>query len=135
MPTIVTPTEPTSLSRVDLLALVAVLQRQMAELIASHEALRAEVDEFKRAGKRQAAPGPKSTREPAPKRPGQKPSSGTFRSREAPLPAAITALPVDVQVTLDECPACGGLLVEERVDFADGPVRPSLPCLQVTGLP
>jgi hypothetical protein len=37
--------------------------------------------------------------------------------REAPPPEATTALPVDVQVTLEACPACGGSLKEERVDF------------------
>jgi transposase len=53
----------------------------------------------------------------APKPPGRKPGSGTFRYREIPPPETITA-PVDVRVFLDACPVCGGPLVEERVDFA-----------------
>jgi transposase len=99
------------LSREELLAMVAELQRQIA-------ALRAEIDELKRGGKRQAAPFSKGSRVAEPKRPGRKPGAGTFRYREAPLPEAITDRPVDVQVSLDACPACGGPLAEERVDFA-----------------
>jgi cell division protein FtsB len=45
-----------ALSRDDLLDLVAELQRQVAELTASHEALRTEIERLKRNGKRQAAP-------------------------------------------------------------------------------
>jgi len=134
------PPEPlASLSREELLALVAelqrqnaALQRQVAELTANNEALRAELEQLKRGGKRQAAPFSKGTREPAPKRPGRKPSSGTFRSREAPPPEAITELPVDVKVTLDACPACGGPLEEERVDFAYRTELPQRPRPQVT---
>jgi transposase len=98
------------LSREELLALVAELQRQVA-------ALRAEIDQLKRGGKRQARPFSKGTREPAPKRPGRKRGPGTVRYREAPPPEAITEPPVDVQVALAACPACGGPLEEERVDF------------------
>jgi transposase len=100
-----------TLSREALLALVVELQRQIA-------ALRAEIDELKRGGKRQAAPCSTGSRVAEPKRPGRKPGAGTFRYREAPLPEAITERPVDVQVSLDACPACGGPLAEERVDCA-----------------
>src|SRR5262249_10765108 len=113
------------LSREELLAVVGELQRQMialqrqvAELATSKKALRAEIGELKRSGKRQATPFSKGTREPEPKRPGRKPGSGTFRYREAPPPEAITEPPVDVKVPRDTCPACGGGLVEARVDFA-----------------
>jgi cell division protein FtsB len=51
-----------TLSREDLLALVAELQRQIAALTASNEALRAQIDQLKRGGKRQAAPFSKGTR-------------------------------------------------------------------------
>jgi cell division protein FtsB len=51
-----------ALRRADLLALVAELQHQIAELRASHTALRAEIDQLKRGGKRQAAPFSKGTR-------------------------------------------------------------------------
>jgi transposase len=114
-----------TLSREELLALVAELQRQSA-------ALRAEIDELKRGGTRQAAPFSKDSRVAEPKRPGRKPGSGTFRYREAPLPEAITARPVDVHVSLDACPACGGPLAEERVDFAYRTELPERPEPQVT---
>jgi transposase len=60
------------LSREDLLALVVELQRPIA-------ALRAEIDQLTRGGKRQAAPFSKGTRAAEPKSPGRKPGSGTFR--------------------------------------------------------
>jgi hypothetical protein len=47
-------------------------------LRASHEALRAEIDQLKRGGKRQAAPFSTGTRTTAPKSPGRKPGTGTF---------------------------------------------------------
>jgi hypothetical protein len=105
------PKDLASLRREDLLALVAERQHQIAEL-------RAEIEQRKRGGKRQAAPCSKGTRVADPKPPGRKPGAGPFRSREAPPPEAITEPPVDVRVTLDACPACGGPLAEERVDVA-----------------
>jgi transposase len=113
------------LSREELLALVAELQRPIA-------ALRAEIDQLKRAGKRQAAPFSQGTRVAEPKPPGRKPGSGTFRYREAPPPEAITEPPVEVKVTLDACPACGGPLAEERVDLAYQTELPPRPRPQVT---
>jgi transposase len=121
-----------AVSREDLLALVAELQRQIAALRASHEALRAEIDQLKRGGKRQAAPFSKDTWATAPKSPGRKPGAGTFCSRKAPPPAAVTEPPVDVKVIRDSCPACGGPLAEERVDFAYRTERPERPRPQVT---
>lgn len=61
------------LSPEELLALVTELQRQIGELRASNEALRAEIDQLKRGGKRQAAPFSKGTRVAEPKPPGRKP--------------------------------------------------------------
>ena len=107
----IAPKDLPALSREALLALVVELQRQIIEL-------RTEIDQLKRGGKRQAAPFSKGPRVAEPKPPGRKPGAGPFRYREAPPPAAITALPVDVKVTLEACPACGGPLEEERVDFA-----------------
>jgi transposase len=119
------PKDLPALSREELLALVVELQRQITEL-------RAEIDQLKRGGKRQAAPFSKGTRVAEPKPPGRKPGSGTFRYREAPPPEAITEPPVDVRVTLDACPACGGPLEEERVDFAYRTEIPARPRPQVT---
>jgi len=127
-----TPEHLPTLSREELVALVAELQRQIAELTASNEALRAEIDQLKRGGKRQASPFSKGTRVAEPKPPGRKPDSGTFRSREAPPPEATTAPPVDVKVTLAACPACGGPLAEERLDVASQTEIPERPRPQVT---
>lgn len=101
MPPRIEPKDLPVLSREELLALVVDLQRQIAEL-------RTEIDQLKRGGKRQAAPFSKGTRVAEPKPPGCKPGAGPFRYREAPPPEAITALPVDLKVTLEACPVCGG---------------------------
>src|SRR5262245_55159286 len=126
------PTDLPALHREDLLALVVELQRQIAALTATNEALRAELDQLMRSGKRQAAPFSKGTRAAEPTPPGRQPGSGTFRYREAPPPEALTERPVDVQVSRVACPACGGDLVEERVDCAYRTERPELPRPHVT---
>jgi transposase len=107
-----------SLSREELLALVLQLQRKLTELEASVQGLRAEVDRLNRKNKGQAAPFSKGTRIRQPKRPGRKPGQGTFSLRQTPRPEEITESPVDVPVTLECCPRCGGKLAEQRVDFA-----------------
>jgi hypothetical protein len=94
--------------------------------------LRAEIDQRTRGGKRQAAPFSTGTREPEPKRPGRKPSAGSFRSRDAAPPEAITRPLVDVKVIVDACPTCGGPLAEEHGDFAEVTERPERPRPQVT---
>jgi transposase len=114
----IAPERLASISHEDLLALMAELQRQVTELTASNEALRAELEQLRSGGKRQAAPFSKGTRVADPKSPGRKPGVGTFRCRAVPPPEAITEPPVDVKVILDACPGCGGPLEEERVDFA-----------------
>jgi transposase len=126
------PKDLPMLSHEELLALVTELQRQIAELRASNEALRAEIDQLKRGGQRPAAPFSKGTRVAEPKPPGRKPGTGTFRSREAPPPGTITQPPVDVLVMREACPACGGLLEEARVDFAYRTELAARPHPQVT---
>ena len=121
-----------SLSRDALVALIAVLQRQVAELSAANDALRADIARLTRDGKRQAAPFSKGSRVSQPKRPGRKPGSGIFHYREAPLAEQITEPPVDVPVLLSACPACGGPLAEERVDCAYTTDIPDTPRPHVT---
>jgi transposase len=122
-----------SLSREELLALVLQLQRQLTELEANVQDLRAQVDRLTRESKRQAAPFSKGTRIRQPKRPGRKPGQGTFSFRQTPRPEEITDPPVDVPVTLDSCPSCGGkLLREQRGDFAYVTELPPLPRPRVT---
>jgi transposase len=127
-----TPDRLESVDREALLTLVAELRQQVAELTASTAALRAEIEQLKRGGKRQAAPFSKGTRVAEPKPSGRKPGSGTFRYRAAPPPEAITEPSVDVKVTLDACPTCGGPLLEERVDLASITELPAIPRPQVT---
>jgi transposase len=120
------------LSREDLLVLVAELQRQIAALTATNEALRAEIDQLKRGGKRQAAPFSKGTHATDPKPPGRKPGAGTFCYRAAPPPEAITEPPVDVPVMGDACPTCGGPLEETHIDLAYTTELPERPRPTVT---
>src|ERR687892_123676 len=127
------PTEELeSLSREELLALVLQLQRKLIELEASVQNLRGEVDRLTREKKRQATPFSKGTRSKQPKCPGRKPGEGTFSFRQAPRPEDIPAPPVDVPVTLESCPRCGGKLREQRVDFAYVTELPPLPHPRVT---
>ena len=105
-----------SLSREDLVGLVAHQQRQIGQLTATIEGLRAEIARLQRGAKRQAAPFSKGSRVAKPKRPGRKPGSGAFSFRQAPRPEEITEPPVEAPVTLESCPGCGGKLEEERVD-------------------
>jgi len=60
------------------------LERQVGELQATIAALRAELEQLTRRGKRQAAPFSKDERVANPKRPGRKPGQGTFHFRTAP---------------------------------------------------
>lgn len=126
------PENLTVLNRDDLLALVAALQRQIAELTARNEALQAEIEPLRRGAKRQAAPFSQGTRVTPPQRPGRTPGSGLFCYRTAPLPTQITEPPVDVPVTLDACPDCGGPLVKDRVDSASTTAIPAIPRPRVT---
>jgi transposase len=117
------------LSREHLVALVLEMAGQL-------DALRAQLDEQSRRGKRQAAPFSKGTRVASPKRPGRKPGQGQFRRREAPEPEQLTEPPIDVPVAEPACPACGGELAHERVDDASvvdlpEPIRPRVRAFRV----
>lgn len=120
------------MSQEALLALVVEHHHQIAELTARVEALHAEIERLTRDAKRQAAPFAKGKRVTQPKRPGRKPGAGLVRSREVPLAAQLTEPPGDVPVTLATCPACGGALTEERVDFASTTDLPPVPQPLVT---
>jgi transposase len=133
------PEDTASLNWEELLALVAQLQHhvsqlqyRVAQLADSNEALQAGNAELKRGAKRKAAPFSKGTRVSNPKRPGRQPGEGTFSFRQAPKPEEITKPPVEVPVTLEACPGCGGKLAEERVDLAYITDLPPLPQPKVT---
>jgi transposase len=133
------PEDISTLSREELLSLVAelqcqilALQEQVAQLAASNQALLIENEQLKRSAKRQAAPFSNRTRAKGPKRPGRKPGEGTFSFRQAPHPEEITEPPMNVPVTLESCPTCGGKLAEKQVDFAYITDLPPLPQPRVT---
>lgn len=123
----------TELSSGELVELVVDLQQQLAQALATIEALRKENAELRRAGKRQAAPFSKGTPAANPKRPGRKPGRGTFSFRKAPSDDEVTDPWVEAPVTIETCPACGGKLQPERVDIATVTEVPPLPRPVVTG--
>src|ERR671915_148048 len=133
------PEDMASQSREELLALVAQLQRQVralqaqvAQLATDNQELLVEVECLTRQSKRQATPFSKGTRTKHPTRPGRKLGQGTFSFRQAPSPEEITQLPVNVPVTRESCPRCGGKLIEQRVDLAYVTDLPPLPQPRVT---
>jgi transposase len=96
----------------ELLDLVARQQRQIDALTAEVARLRAELDEARRATKRQAAPFRKGPPKPSPKRPGRKAGDrhGQHGHRPPPPPEQIDE--VHEAVLPDVCPHCAGGLVE-----------------------
>ena len=99
----------------DLLDLVTRQQRQIEALTAEVARLKAELDEARRAAKRQAAPARKGEPKPNPKRPGRK--SGDAHGTHGPRPPPA---PDQVQDTFEAplpeaCPGCGGRLAETEV--------------------
>ena len=117
----------------DLIALVIRQQEQLARLTATNEELRKEVASLQRAGKRQAAPFSKGGRVSKPKRPGRKPGTGLFSYRKPPSPDEVTEPLVDVAVSGDTCPGCGGRLEHEGVGVAYVTDIPPIPRPQVRG--
>ena len=96
----------------DLLEAVQRLQRQVEALLAENARLRAELDEARRAAKRQAAPFRKGPPESHPKRPGRKAGDqhGGHGHRPPPPPDQIDE--VHEAPLPGECPHCRGGLVE-----------------------
>jgi transposase len=71
------------------------------------EILKAEVEELKRAGKRQAAPFARRELVEHPKRPGRKAGQGKFSRREQPAPKRVDKTK---RARLHGCPQCGSRL-------------------------
>jgi len=128
------PSDPllSSASREELLALIDALQRQVAELAAANETLRAQLDRLTRAGKSQATPFSKGTRLQNPKKPGRKPGKGPFSYRAAPPAEALTSPPVAVPVTQTTCPSCGGALAPDHIEVVTVTDLPKPPPPQIT---
>ncbi|MGH9753004.1 MAG: IS66 family transposase [Blastocatellia bacterium] len=112
--------DPAQLSTEQLLELV----RQM---IAEIEKLRAENEELKRKNARQAAPFSKNKRKKNPKRPGRKPGQGVFRHRSAPSEEDYSQPPIEVPVTENSCPGCGGDLVADGEEVVTNTDLPEMP--------
>ena len=104
----------------DLIALVERLQEQVAGLKAANEELQRQLAESQRGGKRQAAPFSKGKRSSKPRRPGRKPDMGLFGYRKPPSPDEVTEPVVEVAVSVEVCPGCGGRLEDELPWFLIG---------------
>src|SRR3954467_14061543 len=90
--------------------------RQIDELRAEVERLKAEVEQSRRAGRRQAAPFSKGTPKADPKRPGRKPGHPPSH-RPAPAPERVDRT---VEVPLPpECPQCHAPLDDAPVTVHD----------------
>lgn len=113
----------TDLAKLDHDSLVALILKQAAII----DALKAQIEELTRSGRRQAAPFSKGTRVKDPKKPGRKPGEGTFRRRMAPAPEQLSEPPIEVPIAEPACTRCGGELALERhedVSITDLPEVP-----------
>ena len=111
----------------DLLEAVQRLQRQVEALQADNARLRAELDEGRRAAKRQAAPFAKGPPKPDPKRPGRRPGPRHGRHGHRPTPSPEQVDEAHDAPLPDACPDCGGPVEETHLDTqfqTDIPRRP-----------
>jgi transposase len=99
----------------ELLATVRQLQRQVEALQAENARLRAELDEARRAGTRQAAPFRKGPPVARPKRPGRKPGAAHGRHGHRPPPPPEQVHECHDAPLPDACPHCRGPLVQTAV--------------------
>ncbi len=88
---------------------IAELEKQLARALALIERLQQEVEELKRAGKRQAAPFARRKWVESPKRSGRKKGQGQFAHRAKPTIKQITETKI---ARLQGCPECGGKVRE-----------------------
>ena len=113
----------TDLAKLDHDSLVALILKQAAII----DALKAQIEELTRSGRRQAAPFSKGTRVKDPKKPGRKPGEGTFRRRMAPAPEQLSEPPIEVPIAEPACTRCGGELALERHEDASITDLPEVP--------
>ena len=117
----------------DLLVQVNRLQDQNARQLATIRELQKRLVEAQRAGKRQAAPFSKGTRTAKPRRPGRRPGKGRFSYRKPPSSDELTEPIIEVSVSAESCPGCGGRLEDEGVSYAYVTDIPPMPRPQVKG--
>ena len=101
--------------RDEIVALVTRLQEQNAELMVANEELRRQLAESHRSGRRLRSR--RASASSKPKRPGRKPGMGLFSYRKPPSDEEITGPVVEVPVSADTCPGCGGSLVDEGESY------------------
>ncbi len=119
--------------RDELTSAVNRLQMQVARQMATIRELQKQLAEAQRAGKRQAAPFSKGKRAAKPRRPGRKPGTGSFSFRKPPSVDELTEPIIDVSVSAESCPGCGGALEHEGVGYAYITDIPPMPKPEVKG--
>ena len=98
-----------------------VLRERLEQAEEDNERLRQENEQLRKELKAAGRGAKRGRRKPKadPKRPGRKAGQGPFRFRQAPVDAgANREPPIEVPVTVGECPWCGGELRYERTDEA-----------------
>jgi transposase len=97
-----------------------VLRERLEQAEEDRERLRRENEQLRRELKAAGRGSKHGRRKPKgdPKRPGRKAGQGPFRFRRAPNTAASSEPPIEVPVTVGQCPCCGGELRYERTDEA-----------------
>lgn len=110
---------------------VSDLRRQLEQSQKENDRLRSENEqlreELKAAGRYHHSATSPGKRKKRRKRPGRRAGQGQFTFRKSPAGAATDASPVEVPVTITQCPCCGGELRWERTDpvtVTDMPERP-----------
>src|SRR5947209_7669649 len=110
---------------------VSDLRRQLEQSQKENDRLRSENEqlreELKAAGRYHHSATSPEKRKKRRKRPGRRAGQGQFTFRKSPAGAATDATPVEVPVTIGQCPCCGGDLRWERTDdvtVTDMPERP-----------
>jgi transposase len=100
---------------------VSDLRRQLEQSQEENDRLRQENEQLRKELKAAGRGSRRERRKPKtdPKRPGRKAGKGSFTFRRAPADAgASSEPPIEVPVTVSQCPCCGGDLRYERTDEA-----------------
>src|SRR5450432_4238101 len=106
------------------------LKEREAEVVDLRDRLRRENEQLRqelKAAGRGKTKGQSKRKAKRKKRPGRKPGKGPFTFRSAPPASAGSEPPVEVPVTITQCPCCGGDLRWERTDpvtVTDMPEQP-----------
>jgi hypothetical protein len=98
-----------------------VLRERLEQAEEDNERLRRENEQLRQELKAAGRGSKRGKRKPKanPKRPGRKPGQGPFTFRQAPADTgANSEPPIEVPVTVGQCPCCGGELRYERTDEA-----------------